>query len=336
MRYHVYGVGNALVDMEFATSGDELAQLGVDKGVMTLVEEGQLGSLLSRLDRKPVKRACGGSAANTMIAIAQLGGTAYYSCKIADDAIGHFFLSDLQRNHVQTNLHTESLPAGATGQCLVLVTPDAERSMCTYLGITADLTDEELDPEAIAHSAYVYLEGYLVSSETGRRAAIHAREQAESHRVQTALTLSDPNMVKFFRDGLMEMIGDGVDLLFCNEKEAQLFAGTEDLNGAVATLRNHARRLVITLGARGALVHDGEQEHLVPGRSVTPIDTNGAGDMYAGAFLYAITHGESFVDAARLANAASARLILEYGPRMDAELTREVLDSWKQERPSAH
>jgi sugar/nucleoside kinase (ribokinase family) len=325
-RFDVYGLGNALVDMEFETSSEELAKLGVEKGVMTLVEASQQEELLGNLGREPTKRACGGSAANTVIAVAQFGGRSYYSCKVADDATGSFFLEDLVRNDVGTNVSEEGRQQGDTGKCLVLVTPDAERSMCTYLGITADLSENELDADALSQSSYLYIEGYLAPSDTARKAAAHARAIARDQGVRTAVSLSDPNMVKFCKAGLTEIVGDGVDLLFCNEREALDFTATTSVEAATQQLRQCARSLVITLGAKGSLVFDGQEETRVTAQKVTPIDTNGAGDMFAGAFLYGITNGLAFSEAARLANRASARLILEYGPRLDKAQAQAVHD----------
>lgn len=221
-RYDVYGIGNALVDKEFEVTDEFLAHEKLQKGMMTLVDEESQTHLLNRLMERfgLKKRAGGGSAANTMYAISRFGGRAYYSCKVASDEYGEFYVQELGDHNIHTNL-SELRDYGTTGKCLVMVSPDAERTMLTCLGISEKLSSTDLDPEAIAASHYVYLEGYLVTSETGRQACIDARKIAEANGVKTSLTLSDPSMVQYFRGGLEDMIGDGVDLLFANDIEAK-------------------------------------------------------------------------------------------------------------------
>lgn len=326
MRYDVYGIGNALVDSEFEVTAEALTALGVDKGVMTLVERERLEELSAGLEGFHHTRASGGSAANSIIAVAQFGGSAYYSCKVADDETGDFYLRDLRACGVDTNIHDGHRPGGDTGRCLVLVTPDADRTMNTYLGITGDLSEAEIDEAAIAASQYVYLEGYLVSAEQGRRAAVHARRCAELAGVKTALSLSDPNMVQFFRDGLLEMIGSRVDLLFCNEAEACLMAEVDDVPAALEKLKALATQICITLGPNGALLWDGEQLHQVAPHAVEARDTNGAGDMFAGAFLYGLTQGMDFPTAGALASRASAEVVKHFGPRLPIERSRALLE----------
>lgn len=329
-KYHVYAIGNALVDTEVEVTDAFLERMGIDKGVMTLVDEQQQAELLKALEgeAEPHKHTSGGSAANTIIATRYFGGRTYYSCKVADDADGDFYVRDLMAAGVQTNMNG-SRPDGISGKCLVMITPDAERTMHSFLGISASITANELDHEAIRASEYVYLEGYLVSSDTGRDAAIQLRKAAEEHGVKTALTFSDPAMVEIFRDGLVEMLGDGVDLLFCNEAEACGFTGQENPARALEELQKIARGVVITRGAKGAWAWDGEQVHEIPATRVEAIDTNGAGDMFAGAFLYGITHGHDFDAAGKLASKACARLVTEFGARLPAqahdEIKKEVL-----------
>jgi sugar/nucleoside kinase (ribokinase family) len=325
-RYHVYGVGAALVDTEIEVSDTDLVAMGVEKGLMTLVDEPRQAELLSHLGGHLVhsKRASGGSAANTIIAIAQFGGSAFYSCKVADDDNGRFYLQDLRAAGVE-HRDDGALAEGITGKCLVLITPDAERSMNTFLGISATLATDDLAPAAIADSAYVYIEGYLVTSPTGRAAAIRAREIAEQHGVKTSLSFSDPGIVGYFRDGLREMLGKRVDLLFCNRDEALSWAQTTDLEQAIAELKTIANTFAITLGADGALVYDGSQLHEIAPHHVQAVDTNGAGDMFAGAFLYGITQGQDFAAAGRLASIAAATVVADFGPRLSAEAQRAVL-----------
>jgi len=318
-KYKAYGIGAALVDTEITVEDAELANMRVDKGHMTLVDQERQRELLSHLEGHLVKanHASGGSAGNSMIATAQFGGRTFMSCKVANDSDGDIYLADLEAAGVDHCLNGDR-DSGITGKCLVLITPDAERSMNTYLGISETLSVDQLDPDAIAASEYLYIEGYLVTSPTGRAAAVRARELAEAAGVKTSLSFSDPGMVEFFRDGIAEIIGDKLDLVFCNREEALGWAESEDLGAAVAALKKVANAFVITLGGDGALTWDGSELVEIPPHKVEAVDTNGAGDMFAGAFLYAITRGEDYATAGRFASLAAGRIVANYGPRLPA------------------
>ena len=326
-QYHVYGLGNALVDIECALSVDALAAIGMDKGVMTLLDEGVQNNAIAQLNGYKTKRSCGGSAANTIIAISQLGGNTYYGCKVADDEYGKFYTQDLVDCGVDTNLTTHEPESGITGKCLVLVTPDADRTMGTFLGISAELSEADLNVDAIAASEYTYFEGFLVTGENSKQAAIKARELAKAAGRKVAMSLSDYNMVKFFRPGLLEMMGDGVDLLFSNESEALLMAETDDLAAAVEHMKTLAKAFAITRGPEGSVIFDGEQVLEIAPHRVDAIDTVGAGDMYAGGVLYGITHGLSYAQAGALGSMASAKLVTAYGARMATQELQAILQT---------
>lgn len=315
IRFDLYGLGNALVDMEFSVDDSFLREHGITKGHMTLVDEARMEQLLAALKERSPKRASGGSAANTLIAAQAFGSRTFYSCKVAADDTGAYFVADLGRTGVATNRH-EPDHSTSSGRCLVLITPDAERSMNTFLGISERLAPAEVDEAALRDSRCLYIEGYLSSSETGRAAAVHCRELAESEHVRTALTLSDPSMVEIFRTGLLEMLGNGVDHLFCNEEEALTWAGTDRLDIAISELKDVGRALNVTLGARGSLAVDDGQRHEVPGFKTRAIDTNGAGDIYAGAVLHGWASGMDSRAAASFGNFSAARLVAEYGARL--------------------
>lgn len=318
-KFHVYGVGNALVDLEYEIPEALLGELNIDKGLMTLIEEDRHHELLGKLAAIESRPCGGGSAANTIVAAAQLGSSAFYSCKVADDDTGRYFLDDLAANGVQTNLKADQLDAGHTGKCIVLVTPDAQRSMNTYLGITQKISVAELDEAALQASEYVYIEGYLVPEVNARAAAVKACQLAKAQGIKTSLTLSDANMVNFFKDGLLEIIGDGVDMIFSNEDEAKLMFGTDDINDCVTGMKALTKTFAITQGAQGALVFDGDKLHDIPAKKVTALDTNGAGDIYAGAFLYGLSHGMPFAHAGELAGYAATTLIQQMGARLTRE-----------------
>ncbi|WP_444945765.1 adenosine kinase [Microbulbifer sp. VTAC004] len=326
-QYDLYGIGAALLDTEIEVSDTDLSALGVEKGIMTLVDDARQQQLVDDLQDHLVtaKRACGGSGANTVIAASYFGLNTFYSCKVAADDNGDFYRNNLSAAGVDYPASLQEADGGTTGKCLVLITPDAERSMNTYLGISEKLSVAELDNEALASSQWAYIEGYLVSSETGRKAAITLREQAQQAGVKTALSLSDPAMVQFFGEGLREMIGGGVDILFCNRDEALGFTVTDSLDAAAEALRDYCRSFAITLGADGALLWDGTQLKRVASPEVHAIDTNGAGDMFAGAFLYGINREMGFVEAGELACRAAAQVVSQYGPRLQAEQHSELL-----------
>jgi len=294
---------------------------------MTLVDEAHQLRIMEHLRKHHHHRGSGGSAANSVIALSQLGGLGYYACKIADDELGHFYMKDLREGGVDT-LDGSFLDKGDTGRCVVLVTPDSDRTMCTYLGISGNLSVHEIEVKSLHAAKWFYTEGYLVTSDTARVAAIEARRAAEHGNVRTALSLSDPNMVKFFKDGLKEMIGDGVDLIFANEEEAMGMAETDNLNEAVQYLKTLAKEFAITRGPKGALIFDGQELIDIDPVPVKPVDTVGAGDMFAGAFFYGLTQGWSHKRAGDLASAASAKLVTSLGPRLSKEDTQAILKSF--------
>ena len=318
-QYHVYGLGAALVDTEIEVSDDFLTKANIEKGLMTLVDEARQAEILELMKEHMVgsRRASGGSACNSIIAASYFGANTYYSCKVADDSNGLFFQRDTRAAGVTTS--DKAHPKGTTGKCLVMITPDAERTMNTFLGVSAELDEEQLDPSAIAQSEYLYIEGYLVTSPSGKKAAITARKIAEENGVKTAISLSDPGMVEYFGEGLRDMIGEQVDLLFCNKDEAFAWTGTSTIEAAAEEMKHTAKSFAITLGKEGSLVFDGNKTEIVQGEAVRAIDTNGAGDMFAGAFLYAITHEQSYAEAAKFANRAAAQVVSQYGPRLKPE-----------------
>lgn len=324
--YDVYGIGNAIVDMEFEVDDAFFQQHAIEKGLMTLVDQDRQHILVQAIQRKEVKQQSGGSAANSIIAVNQFGGKAFYSCKVANDPFGQFYLKDLQDAGVDTNLDSQSLKEGVTGKCLVMITPDAERTMNTFLGITADFSTREINEEALKDSKYLYIEGFLIPSESGKEAMKHAKKLAEKHGVRTALTFSDPSMVKYFKEGLSEVVGASVDLLFCNEEEAMLYTGKDQLMEAREELKKAARTFVITQGKNGAMIYDGDTFIDIEPYNVKAVDSTGAGDMFAGTFLYGITHGHSFAEAGKLASLASSQVVAKYGPRLEWHVVKEILN----------
>ena len=330
-KYDVYAVGNALVDIEYHATPGKLSALDIDKGVMTLIDEQRQNSLVAQLGDSHESMTCGGSAANTIIALAQMGARTHLDCRVSSDMTGQIFARDLHDSGVHSSLDSRPLVSGVTGKCLVFVTPDADRTMNTFLGVSAELESSDIDVEAIKDSDTIYIEGYLASADNTRDAAIEARRIAETRNIKTSLTLSDPNMVKFFRDSIQAMIGDRVDLLFANEDEAMELAGSDNLDDAVQMFKKIARQFAITRGSEGALLFDGITTIEIKPKMVKAIDTLGAGDMFAGAMLYGLSQGMSFHQSGDLASLASAKIVTQFGPRLRAEQTRELLASFNSE-----
>lgn len=317
--YDVYGIGNALVDTEYEVTDDFLDTTRLPKGIMTLIEEEERQRLIKLLeeehDHQVIKQAGGGSAANTMVIISQLGGSAFYSCKVANDATGDFFVNDLLAAGIDTNLSAER-EAGATGQCISMVTPDAERTMTTCLGITNFLSPAELNRDALRQSDKLYIEGYLVSSTSGFEAALEAQSIAKSAGVEVSLTLSDPAMVENFLPNYQRMLDQGVDLLFCNLEEARLLTGATSVDNCAQQLQNICTRFVITCGKDGSVAYDGHSTLRTEAVAASAVDTTGAGDIFAGAFLYSLCRGKDFATAAELANRSAALLVTSFGARL--------------------
>jgi sugar/nucleoside kinase (ribokinase family) len=284
-KYHIYGIGAALVDTEVEVSDEFLSKASIDKGVMTLVDEARQAELLGSLsdESNTMLRKCGGSVCNSVVAASSLGAQTFFSGKVADDEDGQLYIDDLKEAGV--DFHSAGQESGVTGKCLVMVTDDAERTMNTFLGASEDLSAREIDQAALLDSEWFYVEGYLVTDE-GRTAATKAAvELAKSKGVKVAISLSDPFVVSVFGDSLRQVIGDGVDLIFCNKDEATAFTGTETLEAASEALKQYTKTFAITDGARGAITFDGASLEQSEGVKAEAIDTNGAGDMFAGAFF---------------------------------------------------
>ncbi len=318
-KYNIYGIGGALVDTEVEVSDKFLADAKIAKGVMTLVDEPRQRELLQALSSEDLKlvKKCGGSVCNSVVAASSLGAKTFFSGKVADDADGELYVNDL--NQAGVDFHSAGQDPGTTGKCLVMVTQDAERTMNTFLGASDSLSVREIDKEALKVSEWLYVEGYLVADEERAQVTKDAIEYAKEEGVKIAISLSDPFVVDVFGDALRDVMGSGVDLVFCNKYEALTFTGTDDLDSALEKLKMITRTFAITDGANGSIAFDGDSLFRSEGVSAKAIDTNGAGDMFAGAFLYAITSGKGYDWAAKLANDCASRVVEQFGPRLDLE-----------------
>lgn len=319
MKYDVYGVGNALVDVQAQVSDELLQKAGFDKGIMTLVDDAQQKQLLDMLAGKDLNRCAGGSAANTIVGIADFGGKAAYVGKVADDEVGAFFRSEMQEMGVSFDVN--SATDGQSGTCAIMITDDAQRTMMTNLGVSATLAESDINEDELKQAQYVYIEGYLLTGDTSKAAAYKAMELAQKHGVKVAFTASDPFLVNLLRDEMIQLIEGPVDLFFCNEDEAKSLTGLEDPVACATEIHKHAENVAMTLGANGSIVMHKNESIAIPGTAVKAIDTTGAGDMYAGGLLYGITNGLNWKQAGHLASHAAGRIVSQLGARMENKFT---------------
>jgi sugar/nucleoside kinase (ribokinase family) len=293
-------------------------QLGFQKGVMTLVDEATQADVLSKIAGVPVNRCAGGSAANTVMGVADFGGKAAYAGKVGRDSLGRFCLEDMRRMGVAIEVAPSD---GPTGTCVILITQDAQRTMLTSLGVSATLGPGDIREEEVKKARYVYIEGYLFTSVNQRDAAYRAIELAKANDLKVAFTVSDPVLIEHFRDEFWKLIEGPVDLLFCNLQEARSLTGLEDAIECAHRIHKHAQNVALTLGPDGSiLMHEGTAIP-IEGVHVNAVDTTGAGDMYAAGLLYGITNGLSWKQAGQLASHAAARVVAQLGARLQRRFT---------------
>ena len=310
----LFAIGNALVDDEIQIEDSMLDAHKLPKGHMQLIDETALAAYRSALD-SPIRRSGGGSAANSAAAYAGFGGKAHFCGRVASDEVGQWFLQDLRGYGVATKPFTDS-DEGISGQCLVLITPDAERTMLTYLGVSADLRESDLDEQALVAADILYMEGYMASSPVAARTCTNALHMARASGVEIALSLSDSSMIQHFRTQLEGFLADGVTHVFCNLEEALLWANTDRLDLAMTQLGEAAEYLHITLGAQGSLCVNKGLRTSASAPPTNAVDTTGAGDMYAAATLYAYAQGAEPQHMTDFGNLAAAHVVSLYGARL--------------------
>ena len=315
----LFGIGNALVDFECEITESFLDDNLLEKGHMYLKDKAEIGSMRDKLASN-LKMSSGGSAANTIYGASGFGLSCAYCGRVQDDEAGGFFVRQMKEAGIHLDdIRRESSHSASTGNCLVLVTEDAQRTMCTSLGISSELSVEDLNLDLLKRSRYLYVEGYLAASETGSQAAQSAIEAAKQHGIPVGLTLSDVSMVNFFRSDIEKFCASPVDTIFCNEEEALCWAGTDRLEIAFKRLKEIGKGVHVTVGAQGSLVCGSEENPKeVKGFETGVNDTNGAGDMYAAAALSMIVRDFSHVEAARFGNYAAAQIVRQYGARLSS------------------
>lgn len=318
-QFQVVGIGNAMVDILAHADEAFLVANGIGKGIMQLIDMERAVDLYGRIG--PAKEISGGAAANTIAGVAHLGGRTAYVGKVRDDQLGAIFAHDLRAQGAvyETALAPKS-HAQETGRCIVLVTPDGERSMSTYLGVTEFLEPDDIDESQMAQAEWIYLEGYRFDGPQSHQAFARAISACKGAGGRVSITLSDAFCVERHRDAFRRMIVEDVDLLFANRAEILSMYQTDNYDEALIAAAADVEIVACTDGAAGAHVLSGGQHWHVPAVPTQIVDATGAGDLFAGAFLWAITNGYDLQVAARMGNIAASEVISHIGARPEADL----------------
>jgi sugar/nucleoside kinase (ribokinase family) len=317
-RLDVIGFGNAIVDVIASADERLLERLELAKGTMTLIEQDRMTALYEHMG--PAVEMSGGSCANTMAALAALGARAAYVGKVQSDQLGQVFGHDIRATGVE--FATRPLEAGPpTARCLVMVTPDAQRTMATYLGACVELGPDDVDEDQVAAAKVTYLEGYLWDRPDAKAACLKAAAAAHRHGRQVALSLSDPFCVGRWRAEFADLIAHHVDVLIANEAEICSLYGANDLEQAIDLVRGQVGLAALTRSADGSVLVAGARTEWVPAAPVARvIDSTGAGDLYAAGLLYGLTHGLPLAACGRLGGLAAAEVLGQFGARPERPL----------------
>lgn len=322
-KIDIYGLGNPLIDMFVQVDELTFSNLGLKKNHMNLVDVNRQNELVRLLgDIKPEYHV-GGSCANTMVTISQLGGKTAYCGKVGSDKLADEFGRQLNQWEVDSRLKQQD---GDTGSTLIIVTPDAARTMNTHLGMSQHLSKEDIDVDAIANSKYLYIEGYLWDTPSQKEAVLFALEVAKKNGTQIALSLSDPFCVQRHKTEFQQLLDDYVDLLFCNEDEAMTMTNTSEVTEAKKVLLKSVSHLVLTLGKEGVFVCWENERYKIPAYMVQAVDTTGAGDAFAAGYLFGITRGYDQVHSGIIGSYCAARIVSQLGARFFGDLRKEITD----------
>lgn len=322
MSFDVVGIGNAIVDVLAHAEDAFLESKGMSKGAMTLID-GEMAENLYK-DMGPAVECSGGSAANTIAALASLGGSAAYVGKVKNDQLGAIFRHDIRTLgvHFETELAHNTAP---TARCLIFVSPDAQRTMQTFLGACIELGPDDIDPDVIEKAKVTYLEGYLWDPEQAKQAFIKAADIAHKAGQKVSLSLSDPFCVDRHREEFLDLINGHIDILFANEEEIMSLYEVDDFEEALNRVKGHCEIAALTRGPEGSVVVTGDTIHRIPAEQLDRVvDTTGAGDAYAAGFLYGYTQGKSLDESARIGGICAAEIIGHMGARPDVSLADVV------------
>ncbi len=327
-KLNVYGIGNGIMDILLTVPFERFELLGLKKGGYAMVDSATQKALLDKLSGLEPALASGGSVANSAIAVAQLGGKAGFSCCLGDDHFGTFYRTEFR--DLGIDLRIPAIPNETTGVCISLITPDADRTLSTSLGVATQLSANHIIEDQVRDSEWIYIEGYVFAQpEFGHAAVSRAIELAKKHDTKIAITFSDAFIIEHFGAALREAV-KSADLIFANEKEASAYTGRDDAEDAFSELQKLVPNVVVTRGERGVLLKYGRLTTSVPAFECDPVDLTGAGDMLSGAFLYGITHAVPADLSARAACYLASKVICRVGARLRVgvpEFWREALAS---------
>ena len=328
MKYDISALGNALVDTQYKVSSEFLSGVGIEADTMTLASAEEQAPIIEKLISMGSESVsdCGGSATNSLVAAANYGSNCHHVCRVADDEDGTRYLDSLRAagvKHIGVSSENSDMP---TGKCLILVTPDAKRTMISMLGVSAYLGASDIDYEVVENSKIFYIEGYMVTSDDNFNAVISTLEHLKGKDVLKALSLSDAGIVHGFKDKFDLIESYGIDMIFCNDDEAVAFSGKENLEDAIEYYKSKSYMTAVTKGADGSVVVQNGIEYLAPAEKITPVDTNGAGDMFAGSFMHAFLQGHDVEACAKFSNYASSKVVETFGPRLSSDGYAEVLN----------
>jgi len=316
-KYDVFGIGNALVDCVCMVDDSFLVENNIEKGIMTLVDKEKQKLLIEKIKNTKTFIQSGGSVSNSIFVLSQLGGSGYSSFLVSDDNFGNIYINDLKNNGVKIGEKKYIIADGMTGSCLVLTTPDAERTMNTCLSISTKYSIKNISFDDLNNSKYLYIEGYLITSELSMQAIHDCISYCKKNDIKIALTFSDLSMVKFFKDKLESILKYKIDLLFCNEEEAKAFSEKPSLNESSDFLLQFSKLVVITRGNKGSLIASSKEKINIDSVKTDAIDTVGAGDAFSGAFLFGINNGMGLENSGKLASALSSKVVSKIGPRLE-------------------
>jgi sugar/nucleoside kinase (ribokinase family) len=316
-KYDVFGIGNALVDCVCMVDDSFLVENNIEKGIMTLVDKEKQKLLIEKIKNTKTFIQSGGSVSNSIFVLSQLGGSGYSSFLVSDDNFGNIYINDLKNNGVKIGEKKYIIADGMTGSCLVLTTPDAERTMNTCLSISTKYSIKNISFDDLNNSKYLYIEGYLITSKLSMQAIHDCISYCKKNDIKIALTFSDLSMVKFFKDKLESILKYKIDLLFCNEEEAKAFSEKPSLNESSDFLLQFSKLVVITRGNKGSLIASSKEKINIDSVKTDAIDTVGAGDAFSGAFLFGINNGMGLENSGKLASALSSKVVSKIGPRLE-------------------
>lgn len=315
MGFDAFGMCNALIDLQTKVEDSLIERLGLQKGGMFLIDEQQRCILMEHLADRVVHSEAGGSGANTMIGVALLGGSACYTSKVANDEHGALYRSSLSDKGVKPNL---AIGEGGTGVSFILLTPDAQRTMCTYLGVSQQLRPDEVNIDDLRQSRYLYITGYMWDTESQKQAVLHAMREANRAGVRVAFSLSDIFCVRRHKADFQRLLEQHVDVLIGNSAEAQELSGADNPYGSARLLAQYCEVAVVTMDSRGALIRHKNTVYHIPALHVQAVDATGAGDMFAAGLLYGLCTGQSLEVAGRIGAYCAGQVVAKMGARLDS------------------